>query len=97
MSKKERKALEDAELDGLLAQLGVKEEEAKGQQDDKKVAAPATTGEGNSKNKKKKDKKKAKEEVKEEAKEEAKPAVELSPEEKAAAVKAAMSKRGAVQ
>ena len=98
LSKKEKQAQEEAELEALLADLGVKEEAQK--KEEKKEEAPkaAPAGEANSKNKKKKDKKKAKDaEKKEENKEEAKAAIELTPEERAAAVKAAMSKRGAVQ
>jgi alpha-galactosidase/6-phospho-beta-glucosidase family protein len=87
LSKKEKKAIEDAEFDALLAGVPL-------------VAAPvekteeAVVGDANSKNKKKKEKKKAK--AAEEAKTDA-PVVEakeLTAEEKKAAIKAALEKRG---
>jgi neurofilament medium polypeptide (neurofilament 3) len=95
LSKKERKAQEEAELAKLLSEMGVSEEnkqEPKKEEQKPQVAAPS---ENNSKNKKKKEKKKAKQE--EESKQDGKAAVEMTPEERAAAVKAAMNKRGAVQ
>jgi hypothetical protein len=80
-----------------LAELGVKEGETKPEVS-KPQAEAAKPVEGSGKNKKKKEKKKAKEsEAKEEVKEESKAATELTPEERAAAVKAALNKRGAVQ
>ena len=90
MSKKEQKAKEDAEFAALMADVGVKEESKVA---DKSKDTKPQVGEGNSKNKKKKEKKKAKqaEAPKEEPKQEAK---ELTAEEKQAAVKAALAKRG---
>ena len=94
LSKKEQKAKEDAEFEALMNEVGVKEaknEEAKKPEE----AATAQPGEASSKNKKKKEKRKAKQTA--DAKEETKAPEEgndLSPEDKAAAVKAALAKRG---
>ena len=94
LSKKERKALEDAEFAALMGEVPTaspaQPEEAKAKTEE------AANNEASAKNKKKKEKRKAKaatapaEEKKEEVK-------ELTKEEKEAAVKAALAKRGNVQ
>lgn len=66
MSKKEQKALEDAEFEALMGGLAVetKPEEAKKATESNAAAAG---GDGNAKNKKKKEKAKAKKEAEEKA------------------------------
>jgi hypothetical protein len=63
LSKKEQKALEDAEFEALMS--GVANTESK---EEAKKQPEAVAGEGNSKNKKKKEKAKAKKEADEKAK-----------------------------
>ena len=101
MSKKELKAVEDAEFDTLMSKIEV---EKKGDSKDTKTEVVA--GDNGAKNKKKKEKAKAKKEADEKAEKaekaskakevvaDAPAAVELTPEEKKLAVKAAMEKRG---
>ena len=100
MSKKELKAVEDAEFDTLMSKIEV---EKKGESKDTKTEVVA--GDNQAKNKKKKEKAKAKKEADEKAEKaeaakkakevaDAPAAVELTPEEKKVAVKAAMEKRG---
>lgn len=92
LSKKEKKALEDAEFEALMA--GVKIENAT-KAEEKKEEAPKA-GDGNSKNKKKKAKAKAKAEADKKKQEEEKTEQkELTEEERQAAIKAALEKRGA--
>ena len=92
LSKKERKAQEDAEFEALMAGIDLNKNAA---EESKQPEKPAAAGEGSSKNKKKKEKKKAKAaQQTDDKKEEVK---ELTPEERAAALKAAQEKRGLVQ
>ena len=65
MSKKEQKALEDAEFEALMSGVAVdtKKDESKTEK-----AGEVVVGDGNSKNKKKKEKAKAKKEADEKAK-----------------------------
>jgi homoserine dehydrogenase len=93
LTKKEHKALEDAEFEATMSEIVVE------QKDESKTKTEAVAGDANAKNKKKKEKAKAKKEADEKAEKEKEvvvdaTVVELTPEEKKAAVKAAMEKRG---
>ena len=103
LSKKEQKAIEDAEFEAYMSGVAV---EKKDDKTEKK--AEVVVGDANSKNKKKKEKAKAKKEADDKAKKEAdakakkekdekkEVVTELTAEEKKAAIKAAMEKRGNV-
>ena len=87
LSKKEKKAQEDAELDALLGNMTVKEEKKEAPQ----AAASVVAGSNNAKNKKKKEKKKlAEQKAKEEEAKKDEKAEEIDPQE---AARIAMAKR----
>jgi hypothetical protein len=95
LTKKDIKALEDAEFEATMSNIVIEKKESKD------VKTEAVAGDANAKNKKKKEKAKAKKEADEKAEKEKEvvvdaTAVELTAEEKKAAVKAAMEKRGNV-
>jgi hypothetical protein len=95
LTKKELKAIEDAEFEALMGDVKVTKEE------EKKSDAPVV-GAGNSKNQKKKEKAKAKKEAEDKAKAEAAAKTQadqkdMTPEEMKAAAKAAMEKRTKVK